>query len=226
MRVLVVENEIRLAEMLRHILKKNNYGVDLAVDGISGQELAETGIYDLIILDWMLPEKDGLKVLEEIRKNGVNTPVIMLSLRDAVSDRVKALDCGADDYLIKPFSNDELLARLRALGRRKVNNIIQNETLCLASLTFFPFKGEIKCGKKTMKLTPKESQLLELFLRNKNQVLTKEQLFDKVWGLTSEVGINNLEVYLSLLRKKLKALKCPVEIETIRGMGYFLRSIT
>lgn len=217
-----MEDELRLAEALSYILHKNNYGVDLADDGIKGQELAETGVYDLIILDRMLPGRDGLAVLKTLRKNGLQTPVLILTARDAVSDRVEGLDSGADDYLVKPFSTEELLARIRALSRRRSQSI-QNEQLNLAELTFSPLKGVIEYGGKTVRLTPKESMLLELLLRNKNQVISKEQILDKVWGLESDVEMNNIEVYLSFLRRKLRSLKSPIMIETVRGIGYCLR---
>lgn len=221
MRILLVEDEIRLAEALAVMLKKNNHGVDLAGDGPSGQEWAETGVYDLIILDRMLPGKEGLDVLKTIRKQGISTPVLLLTAKDSVQNRVEGLNAGADDYLVKPFSMEELLARVNALGRRQTG--IQNELLSLESLIFSPLKGEIESGAKKVKLTQKESQLLELFIRNKNQVITKDQILDKVWGWDATVDINNIEVYLSFLRKKLKSLRCTVSIQTVRGIGYCLR---
>ena len=191
LRLLLVEDENRLAEALSYILKKNNYGVDIASDGISGQELAETGVYDLIILDRMLPGKDGLTVLTGLRKSGIQTPVLILTAKDTVGDRVEGLDSGADDYLVKPFSSDELLARIRALGRRPPGGI-RNEILGFSSLSFAPRKGEVQCGTKKIRLTQKESQLLELLLANKNQVITREQILDKVWGFASDIEANNI----------------------------------
>lgn len=222
MRVLLVEDEIRLAEALAYILNKHNYGVDLAGDGVAGRELAETGVYDLIILDRMLPRKEGLQVLKELRATGIETPVLILTAKDAVKDRVEGLDAGADDYLIKPFSNEELLARVRALSRRGTQ-ALQEDILSFASLTFSPRNGEVRCGAALVRLTHKESQLLELLFRNKSQIVTKDLILDKVWGLESEVEMNNIEVNLSLLRRKLKSLQCPVVIETVRGLGYRLK---
>lgn len=222
MRLLLVEDEVRLSEALVYILKKNKYAVDAVYDGISGLEMAETGIYDLIILDRMLPGKEGLEILREIRKQGIQSPVLVLTARDAIRDRVEGLDAGADDYLIKPFSTDELLARIRALSRRS-SDPIHEESLKFSSLTFNPLKCEIECNGDTIKLTMKETQLLELLLRNKNQVLTREQILDRVWGLDSDVEINNIEVYLSYLRKKLSNIKSNISIETIRGVGYCLK---
>jgi DNA-binding response OmpR family regulator len=225
MRLLLIEDEVMLSDALVYILKKNNYSVDAVYDGIQGEEMAETQIYDVIILDRMLPGKNGIDILKSIRKNKIQTPVIILTAMDSVSNRVEGLDNGADDYLIKPFSTEELLARIRALGRRHVD-FIQDENIKLSSLVFDPLKGEIECDKKKIKLTAKESQLLELLVRNKNQVLTKDQILDRVWGIDSNVEMNNnIEVYFSYLRKKLRELNCGVKIETIRGIGYCLKEV-
>ncbi|MEY7999675.1 response regulator transcription factor [Clostridium sp. Mt-5] len=225
MRLLLIEDEVMLSDALVYILKKNNYSVDAVYDGISGEEMAETQIYDVIILDRMLPGKDGIDVLKHIRKNKIQTPVIILTAMDSVYNRVEGLDNGADDYLIKPFSTDELLARIRALGRRRLD-FIQDENIKLSSLIFDPMKGEIECNGNKIKLTAKESQLLELLARNKNQVLSKDQILDRVWGIDSNVEMNNnIEVYFSYLRKKLRELNCNVIIETIRGIGYCLKEV-
>ncbi|WP_416175606.1 response regulator transcription factor [Clostridium sp.] len=223
MRLLLVEDEEMLADALAYILKKNNYNVDVAYDGISGQEMAETKIYDVIILDRMLPGKDGLDVLKEIRRNGIKVPVLLLTAMDSIENKVEGLDNGADDYLVKPFSKDELLARIRALGRRHVD-FIQDKNIQLSSLIFDPLRGEIECNGNKVKLTSKESQLLELLVRNKNQVITKEQILDRVWGIDCDIEMNNnIEVYFSYLRKKLKSIKSNITIETVRGVGYCLR---
>lgn len=222
MRLLLVEDEIRLADALVYILKKNKYSVDAVHDGTTGLEMAETGIYDLIVLDWMLPGIDGLEILKTIRKNGLKTPVIFLTARDEIASRVTGLDSGADDYLIKPFSTEELLARIRALSRRNIDNLV-DENLCISSMEFNPLKCEVKNNGNTLKLTLKESQLLELLLRNKNQVITREQILDRIWGLDSNVEINSIEVYLSYLRKKLASIECDIHIDTIRGIGYCLK---
>lgn len=224
MRLLLIEDEKALSEALTYILKKNKHGVDTAYDGITGQEMAETDIYDLIILDRMLPGKDGVSVLKALRAQGIKTPVIFLTAKDAVKDRVEGLDAGADDYLIKPFSTEELLARIRALGRRQ-NEQFHNDTIQVGSLVLDPKRSEATCGNETIKLTLKEVQLLELFMRNKAQVISKEQILDKVWGLDSEVEMNNVEIYIYYLRKKLKPEKCGIHIETVRGMGYCLKEV-
>lgn len=224
MRVLLVEDEERLSEALSYILKKNRYAVDTALDGITGQDLAETGIYDMIILDRMLPGREGISILKSLREQGIKTPVLMLTARDTIADRVEGLDAGADDYLVKPFSTDELLARIRALGRRQ-SEVIQAESLRAASLVLHPTRGEVECGGSVIKLTTKETQLLELFLRNKSQVITKEQILDRVWGIDCEVDMNNVEIYIYYLRKKLEPLPAGIRIETIRGIGYCLKEV-
>lgn len=225
MRILLVEDEERLSEALSYILKKNRYAVDTALDGITGQDLAETGIYDIIILDRMLPGREGVSILRNLRTRGIKTPVLMLTAKDTIADRVEGLDAGADDYLIKPFSTDELLARIRALGRRQAE-LIDGESLQAASLVLHPMRGEVECGGKLVKLTMKEAQLLELFLRNKGQVITREQILDRVWGLDCEVEMNNVEIYIYYLRKKLEPLPANIRIETIRGIGYCLREVS
>lgn len=222
MRLLLIEDEIRLADALVYILKKNKYSVDAIYDGISGLEMAETGIYDLIILDRMLPGMEGLEILKKLRKNGMTTPIIFLTARDEICDRVEGLDNGADDYLVKPFSTEELLARIRALSRRN-NDTLQSDNISISSMIFNPLKCEVENEGLIAKLTLKESQLLELFLRNKNQVITRDQILDKIWGIDSEVEINSIEVYLSYLRKKLTSIKCDIHIDTIRGIGYCLK---
>jgi DNA-binding response OmpR family regulator len=224
MRILLVEDEVRLSEALVYTLKKNNYIVDAVFDGITGQQMAETGIYNVIILDRMLPGKEGLDVLMELRKQGITTPVLILTAKDSVKNRIEGLDSGADDYLTKPFSKDELLARVRALGRRQVE-IIVNEEIDIGNIRFNSLKGEIKANDQTIKLTSKESHILEILIRNKNIVVSKEQLMEKVWGFQSDIELNNIEVYLSYLRKKLAKSDCGIIIETIRARGYCLKEV-
>ena len=220
MRILLIEDEPRLSEALTYILKKNKYGVDTAYDGETGQAMAEAGVYDLIILDRMLPRKEGVSLLKELRSQGISTPVLLLTARDSIQDRIEGLDAGADDYLVKPFSTEELLARLRALGRRSSSQI-QDEQLYVAGLILKPLHCELTMGNATVKLTLKESLLLELFMRNPGQVITKEQILDRVWGLDSEVEANNVEIYVHYLRKKLNSPQA--RIETVRGIGYCLK---
>ena len=224
MRILLVDDKIHLAEALEYTLKKNNYIEDVAFDGLVGQEMAETGMYNVIILDRMLPGKEGLEVLRDIRKQGITTPVLVLTAKDTIKDRIEGLDSGADDYLIKPFSKDELLARIRALGRRQTD-AIQNEEINIGNMIFDPLKGEVNVNDKVTKLSSKESQIFEILLKNKNIVVTKELLLEKIWGFQSDVELNNIEVYLSYLRKKLTSSKCGVIIQTIRGSGYCLKEV-
>lgn len=222
MRLLLVEDEQKLADALAYILKKNKYGVDIAYDGESGQAMAETGVYDLIILDRMLPLKEGVHVLKDLRKQGISTPVLLLTAKDSVADRIEGLDAGADDYLIKPFSTGELLARIRALGRRRCVPL-SGEKVEACGLSLDPLRCEVTKEEKTVKLTLKESLLLELFMYNPGQVITKEQILDRVWGLDSNVEISNVEIYIHYLRKKLKFKD--IFIETIRGVGYCLKKM-
>lgn len=222
MRLLLVEDEKRLAEALAYIFKKNHYGVDVAYDGLKGEEMAETGIYDLIILDRMLPKKEGVTVLKELREKGIKTPVLILTAKDAVEDRVAGLDAGADDYLIKPFATEELLARVRALSRRQ-NDQLYDKKIEVGALSLDPMHCEATYGKQKVKLTLKECQLLELFMRNRGQVITKEQILDRVWGLDKDIELNNVEIYIHYLRKKINTEQCGVRLETVRGIGYCLK---
>lgn len=224
MRLLLVEDEPRLAEALAYILKKNHYAVDVAGDGEVGEELAQTGIYDLIVLDRMLPGKQGLAVLEDLRRQGIKTPVLLLTARDAVSDRVEGLNAGADDYLVKPFATEELLARLAALSRRSPE-LLQEGRLRLGALALDPLRCEASYGHIRLKLTLKESQLLEYLIKNREQVLSREQILSRVWGLDTDVEINIVEIYIHYLRKKLNPRESKVQIETVRGVGYCLKEL-
>lgn len=222
MRILLVEDETRLSEALAYILRKNKYTVDLAYDGIQGQELAETGIYDLIILDRMLPAREGVAVLKDLRADGIKTPVLLLTARDAVEDRVEGLNAGADDYLVKPFATEELLARLSALSRRSPSPVLSDK-LQAGGLELDPLRCQATCGEETIKFTLKECQLLEYLIRNRGQVITREQILNRVWGLDTDVEINIVEIYIHYLRKKMSVEHCHLQIETVRGIGYSLK---
>lgn len=222
MRLLLVEDEQRLSDALVTILQDNNYSVDTAYDGEVGQDMAESGIYDVVILDRMLPSKEGLQILKELRNKGIQSPVLLLTAKDSIEDKVEGLDAGADDYLVKPFSTKELLARIRALARRQTDQI-SNDKLKAGSLELDTLRCEVTNRNETIRLTFKESQLLELFMRKKGQVITKEYILDKVWGIDSIVEMNNIEIYIHYLRKKLNPECCGIQIETIRGVGYCLR---
>lgn len=224
MRILLVEDEEGLADALEYVLKKNKYLVDVAYDGIDGQDMGESNIYDLIILDRMLPRKEGVEILRYLRNKGIKTPVIFLTAKDTIENKVEGLDAGADDYLVKPFSTDELLARVRALGRRNDNINIDNK-ISISNLVLNTNACEVLCGEEKIKLTLKESQLLEYLMKNSKQVLTKEQILIKVWGADSEVELNSVELYVYYLRKKLDLKKCKVKISTVRGVGYCLKEM-
>jgi DNA-binding response OmpR family regulator len=225
MRLLLVEDEKRLSDALIEILKDNNYAVDVAYDGKIGQQMGMTGIYDVIILDRMLPKKEGLQVLKDLRKCSIKTPVLLLTAKDTLEDKVDGLDAGADDYLVKPFATKELLARIRALARRQPNHQ-QTEKLEVGNLIFDTLRCEVINENEKIRLTYKESQLLELFIRHNGKVITKDQILDKVWGLESSVEMNNIEIYIHYLRKKLISQKCGIQIETIRGVGYCFKEIS
>lgn len=215
MKLLLIEDEQRLVEALSYLLKKNGYATDIAMDGESGVEMALTGIYDVIILDRMLPKLDGISVLQEFRHRGFDTPVLFLTAKDALKDRIEGLDAGADDYLIKPFSSEELLARLRALARRKTKELI-NKTITVSGMIFDPLRGEVTKGEEIVQLSVKESLLLELLMYNQGQVITKERIFEKIWGYYSGTDIANVDLYIHYLRKKLNT----TAIKTVRGVGY------
>jgi len=221
MRILIVEDEVGLAEALAQILSKNNYYVDMVHDGETGLDYILTGIYDLILLDIMLPELDGITVLRTIRDKGIATPVVMLSAKGDVPDKVTGLDNGADDYIAKPFATDELLARIRAALRRN-NEVVPEDSLKFGDLELNMSTLMLMCKSKDLKLILKEGKLLELLLIRKNTVTSKEQIIEKLWGLDSDVEHNNVEVYISFLRKKLVFLNSIVQIKTIRGVGYVL----
>lgn len=223
MRILIVEDEIPLAEALTQILKKNNYTVDAVNDGESGLDNALSNIYDLIILDIMLPKMDGISILKNIRVEGLSTPVILLTARGEITDKVIGLDSGADDYLAKPFASEELLARIRALSRRK-GEVLQDNSLKFGDLQLNPSTLKLTKGSKEIKLILKESQLLELLIMRKNLASSKELIIEKLWGFDSEVEHNHVEVYISFLRKKLTYLNSKVTINTVRGVGYILES--
>lgn len=221
MKLLVVEDEIQLADALSEILKRNMYSVDTAYDGISGLDNALTGVYDCIILDIMLPGMNGIDILRNIRNEKINTPVLLLTARSEVEDKINGLDCGADDYLTKPFVTGELLARVRALTRRK-GEIVDENRLDYNGLELNKNTCSVVWQGNDVKLSLKEYQIMELLISNPHQILPKERIIEKIWGYESDVEYNNIEVYISFLRKKLMAVSAPVQIKTARGIGYSL----
>lgn len=221
MRILIVEDEIHLAEALTQILRKNNYTVDTVNDGEAGLDNALSNIYDVIILDIMLPKIDGITILKEIRAEAISTPVILLTAKGEISDRVVGLDSGADDYLAKPFASEELLARIRALSRRK-GEVLTDNTLKFGDIELNTATLKLSTNNKEVKLILKESELLDLLISRKNSATSKEIIIEKLWGFDSEVEHNNVEVYISFLRKKLAHLSSVVTINTVRNVGYTL----
>lgn len=222
MRILMVEDETYMAEAIAQVLKKNNYTVDLAMDGEQGLDYASSDIYDIIILDIMLPKVNGLEVLKQLRSDGITTPVILLTARSDMDDRVKGLDSGADDYLPKPFHTDELLARLRALGRRP-SLLIPEGLLTYQALTLNPSTLCLSWNSRQAKLTLKEAQILELLIKRPSMIFSKDMIIEKLWGYDTEAEENRVEIHMSLLRKKMAALTTKVTIRTIRNAGYTLQ---
>ena len=221
MKLLLVEDEIQLSEALSQILIKNNYSVDAVYDGDDGLNYGLTDIYDVIILDIMLPKLNGLQVLRMLRKKEISTPIILLTAKDSVEDKVTGLDLGADDYLPKPFSSEELLARLRALTRRK-GEIINDNILDFGDIRLDLSTYDLECKNNSITLTLKEFDILHYFMQRPKSIVSKDDLITKLWGFDSEADHNNIEVYISFLRKKLTHIDSSVKISTIRRVGYKL----
>ena len=222
MRLLIVEDEVRLADTLRQLLNRQGYTADVYYDGVSGLDNATTGIYDLMVLDVMLPGMNGFQVVKKLREAGVTTPVLMLTAKSDVSDRIHGLDCGADYYLTKPFEPEELLACVRTLLRRSGGQLQESETLTWGDLSLERATFSLSCAERAVRLSRREYDLMELLMRNGNQVVTKEQMLVKVWGYDSQAEDNNVEVYISFLRRKLNHLHSTVKIKTLRMLGYCL----
>jgi two-component system, OmpR family, response regulator MprA len=224
MRVLVVDDERAVRDSLRRALELEGYEVDLAVDGQEALDRLEAGVDpDAVILDVLMPAVDGLEVCRRLRTSGSRLPVLMLTARAEVENRVAGLDAGADDYVTKPFALEELLARLRALLRRTSNG--SGETLRFADLELDPGTREVSRGSEPIELTRTEFSLLELFLLNPRQVLTRSLIFERVWGYDFGAGSNSLDVYIGYLRRKTEAGGKPRLIQTVRGVGYALREL-
>ncbi len=220
MKILIVEDEVNLAHATAAMLSNHAYNVEIATDGETGGEKASSGIYDLVILDVMLPKKDGFEILEDIRALAPETKVIMLTARGELPDKLKGLKNGADDYMTKPFHMEELLARVDI--QLKKNSPIEKDRLELGN-TYLDLKSGMFGSKATgdaMPVSGKEYALLEYFFSHPNQILTRDQIYSKVWGWDNEIESNNLEAYLSFLRKKLRLLESNVEIKSVRGLGY------
>ena len=223
MRILLAEDEKRMAAALVALLKQEKYDVDHMPDGASALEALESGIYDIAVLDVMMPEMNGFEVARRARNRGIKTPILMLTAKSQLDDKVTGLDSGADDYLTKPFQTKELMARLRALGRR--NASFQEGSLHFGDLVLDTASAALTCETtgQSVRLSEKELRILEYIFSNQGQIMSREQLAVKIWGFEDEAEYNNVEVYMSFTRKKLAFVGTKVEIKAIRGLGYELR---
>ena len=222
MKILIIEDEYNLADAIASTLKSKKYSVDIRTDGQKGLDEALTNIYDLIILDVMLPYKNGFQILKELKEENINAKVLMLTAKNSIDDKMEGFNNGADDYLTKPFHMEELLARVNVQLRK--SKVIANDVMKLGDISLNIKSMElynIESNHK-VKIIGKEFQLLELLMNNPNQVLSKEQLFIKIWGYDTECDINTLEAYISFIRKKLKLIKSNLKLKAIRNMGYVL----
>lgn len=220
MKILLVDDERQFVDALSVILKQNNYAVDYAFNGEDGLDLALSGIYDLIILDVMMPKMDGFSVLKQIRKSGISAPVLILSAKSELNDKVDGLNLGADDYITKPFNTDEFLARIRALLRRKEK--FTGDVLTFGDLNLNRDTLELNCKDKKIVLGKKEFQILEMLILSDGKCIDKERFIEKIWGYDSDAEYNTIEVYISFIRKKLALICSSVEIKSLRGVGYVL----
>lgn len=223
MRILLIEDETRMAQALCEILRLEKYEVDHYADGLEGLAAAESNMFDIVILDVMLPGINGFEIAKRVRGKGILTPILMLTAKAELDDKVMGLDCGADDYLTKPFMTKELLARLRALSRRARGTA--DGVLSYADLVLDPGTLTLYCtaSGQSVRLGDKEYRILEYLMANGGQILTREQLAMKIWGIDSNVEYNNVEVYMSFTRKKLAFVETKAEIKAVRGIGYELR---
>jgi DNA-binding response OmpR family regulator len=224
MRILVVEDNYRLSSSLKMNLAHEGYSVDTAYDGQEGQDLAELTPYDLIILDILLPEKDGLEVCRDLRRRRIHTPILLLTARDSVDDRVQGLDCGADDYLVKPFAMRELLARLRALLRRRLSSPSTQGRLEIGGLVMDAITHTVEREGRPIELTPREFALLEYLLYHPNEVVTREMIEQHIWNYDFECESNVIDVYVRRLRRKIDDPFSVKLLTTVRGVGYRLQA--
>lgn len=223
MKLLLVEDEKRMAQALTELLRQEKYEVDHCADGLSGMDAAESNVYDIIILDVMLPGKNGFEIAKEARRQGIRTPILMLTAKSDVDDKVAGLDSGADDYLTKPFMAKELLARLRALGRRNIQSA--DGTLSFGDIALDTGTSTVACTRtgQSVRLSEKEYRILEYLIANQGQILTREQFALKIWGYENNAEYNNVEVYMTFTRKKLAFIGAGTSIKAVRGIGYELR---
>ena len=222
MRLLIAEDELDLAEVLTVFFEKNHFAVDTVHNGFDAYEYAVSGAYDAIILDVMMPKMNGIEVLQKLRAEGVNTPIMMLTAKGEKDDRITGFNAGADDYLPKPFDPDELISRVRAMLRR--SEAYRPTVLAFGDLTLDPASGLLACGHESVRLGGREFQIMELFMRNPGQVFSAERIMEKVWGWDNEAEINVVWVNISNLRKKMKALGSTAALAVNRGLGYILEA--
>jgi heavy metal response regulator len=222
MRILVVEDEKKVASFIKKGLEEEGYAVDVAEDGEEGLGMALTRVHDLIILDISLPRMDGLRVLQAIRQDGVTAPVLLLTVRATIEDKVLGLDAGADDYLTKPFAFQELVARVRALLRRRAE--AGPTVLRIGDLTLDPARRTVSRGGEKVDLTPREFALLDYFMRNPGRVLTRTMITEHVWDYSFDTSTNVIDVYVNYLRRKIDAGREPKLLHTVRGVGYVLKA--
>jgi len=222
MKILLIDDERQFVDALSVILKQNKYSVDLAYNGLDGLDLALSDIYDLIILDVMMPKMDGFSLLRELRKNKIDTPVLVLSAKTETADKIDGLNLGADDYLTKPFNSQELLARIRALLRRK--EVFTGNILSFKDISLDRDSYELVCDTNRISLGKKEFQILEMLLLAQGKTVDKERIIEKIWGYDTDAEYNTVEVYISFLRKKFQAVSAKTEIRSIRGLGYTLEA--
>lgn len=220
MRILVVEDERRLADALSQIMREQKYTVDAVYDGEDGYQYAVSGDYDAIILDVMLPKRNGYDVVRALRREKIATPVLMLTARDELESKINGLDCGADDYMTKPFAPEELTARIRALTRRQGEVLL--EEMQVEDIVLDLSTSDLRCGAKRIRLSFKEFEVMKLLMLAHNTIVPKEQLIVKVWGPESDAEDNNVEAYISFLRKKLFFIGSKIIIQTVRKVGYRL----
>lgn len=220
MQILVVEDEMRLARALKQILEEQGYRVDTVFDGLDGLSYAQSGIYDVLVLDVMLPRLNGCQIAAELRRSGLNTKILMLTAKETVADKVAGLDAGADDYMTKPFAPEELLARIRALLRRPGEVVSEEQRF--EDLTFCASTATLSCAERSLRLNFKEAALMKLLLSHPGTIWSKEALIVKVWGYDSEATDSSVEAYMSFLRKKLHYLGSRVGITAVKKQGYRL----
>lgn len=220
MNILVVEDEHNLADAICHILNEAGYHAEAVYDGKSGLVSAESGLYDAVVLDVMLPKMDGFEVVHELRRQGNSVPVLLLTARTSTTDKVEGLDAGADDYMTKPFEAPELLARLRALTRRQGDVVL--DELSFADLTLDLSTHDLRCGEKSVHLSGKEFEVLRMLMGSTSRVVSKQDLLTRVWGTDGEGSENSVEAYVSFIRKKINHLGSKVQVTTLRMLGYRL----